>query len=194
MVDSNIYSVVLSGNLKSGFETEQVIDAFARLFKLPPEKASRIIGTEFVIKREVGLPIAKTYQEKLANIGIEVVVKQHGAPAELELAPIEPPPSSTGGDALGAPLGSDEMICPKCELRQARADECSGCGVIISKVPPPPEFTVTVEAEEPPPPQASAEELTDTATRRDAAPTATRWLIASIAVVAIGALAWYAIA
>ena len=47
MTESATYSVLLSGNLKSGFEAEQVVDAFARLFKLTPEKAGSIVGKRF---------------------------------------------------------------------------------------------------------------------------------------------------
>jgi len=192
MTDSANYSVVLSGNLVSGFETEQVVTAFARLFNLPPEKASRIIGTEFVIKREVKLPIAKTYKEKLANIGIEVVLQRHGDIEELELEPIEAPPTAAGGDGRAEPLSSGEIICPKCELRQPQAQECSGCGVIFSKIPPPAEFTVIQEAEVSRPAEtrsaedsaAVAEDSTETGSRK--------WLIAALAVVVLGALLWYA--
>ncbi len=131
MNESATYSVVLSGDLKTGFEPEEVVEAFARLFKLAPEKAGSIVGTRFVLKREVELKVAKTYQDKLATIGVDVKLEQHGGLDELALEPVV----SADGELVEL-LGQDEMICPKCELRQARADECSGCGVFVHKVLP----------------------------------------------------------
>ena len=69
MSESATYSVVLSGELKPGFELQTVVDAFAQLFKLSPEKASSIVGTEFVIKRDVDLGMAEAYKERLSGIG-----------------------------------------------------------------------------------------------------------------------------
>jgi uncharacterized RDD family membrane protein YckC len=132
MNESATYSVVLSGNLKSGFELERVIDGFARLFKVPPEKASRIIGTEFVVKRDLELKVAKSYKEKLSGIGVEVLLQRDGGVEELALEPVHLPDS--GDDAQSAPLSAEEMICPKCALKQPKAEECSGCGVIVAKV------------------------------------------------------------
>lgn len=192
MTEPASYSVVLSGNLKSGFDAEQVVDAFARLFKLPPEKASRIIGSEFVIKRDVGLPVAKIYQQKLANIGIEVVLQPQGDAGELALMPIEAVKSGDADNA-DAPLASNEMICPKCELRQPRAEECSGCGVIVSKVPPPAEFTVKVEAEATQPAALSAARNPTAAVGGEVRSTSTNWVIAALVVAVLGALLWYAI-
>jgi len=104
MNESATYSVVLSGNLKSGFELDWVIDSFARLIKVPPEKASRIIGTEFVVKRDVELQEARTYQEKLSGIGVEVLLKRDCGVEELALEPVHSADSSA--DAQSAPDGA----------------------------------------------------------------------------------------
>jgi hypothetical protein len=66
-----------------------------------------------------------------AASGGDIKLKQHDGLDELALEPVE----SADGE-LVEPLEQDEMICPKCELRQARADECSGCGVFVHKVLP----------------------------------------------------------
>lgn len=131
MSESATYSVVLSGNLKSGFEPQRVIEGFARLFKLSPEKASRIIGTEFVVKRDVELQVAKSYKEKLTNIGVEVLLKRDGGVEELALEPVQLP--GAGDEVDKSPPGAEEMLCPKCALKQPKSDECRGCGVIIHK-------------------------------------------------------------
>ena len=131
MNESATYSVLLSGDLKTGFEPDRVVEAFARLFKLPPEKAGSIVGTRYVLKREVELEVAKSYQEKLTAIGVDVKLERHGGIEELALEPLESPDGE-----LVEPLRQGEMICPKCELRQTRADQCSGCGVFVQKVMP----------------------------------------------------------
>jgi len=192
MTDSATYNVVLSGNLVSGFEMEQVVNAFARLFKLPPEKASRIIGSQFVIKRDIGLQIARVYQEKLAFIGIETVLQPQRDPGELALEPMELAVSGDTGNAKTA-LAGGEMICPKCELHQPRAEECRGCGVIISKIPPPPKFTVTVEAEAPRP---GAKQAVDRAasTGGNTGSFQGKWVIVSALLAVVVVLAWFVVA
>ena len=186
MTESTTYNVLLSGNLKSGFEPEQVVEAFARLFKLSPEKAGAIIGKRFVVKREVELNVAKAYRDKLVAIGIDVKLKPHGDADELELEPVEQPLSKDG-----VPLEAGEMICPKCELKQTRAEECSGCGVIIEKAHKVQEQIAEAEAENPEPPTASTPAAAGDANSDQ--PASKKWLIAAAAVVAavLAALLWY---
>jgi hypothetical protein len=66
-----------------------------------------------------------------AAIGGDIKLKQHDGLDELALESVV----SADGE-LVEPLVQDEMICPKCELRQARADECACCGVFVHKVLP----------------------------------------------------------
>ena len=190
MTESATYSVLLSGDLKSGFEPEQVVDAFARLFKLTPEKASAIIGKRFVVKHEVELSVAKAYQEKLSAIGVDVRLEQDDGTGELELEPVKPPLSKDG-----VQIEAGEMICPKCDLKQAKAEECSGCGVIIDKVHKilerEAEYADTeTEATTTAPDGEQAQEVT----ARGAQPAAVKWLIAALVVAVLGALLWYFIA
>jgi len=135
MTESATYNVILSGNLLSGFETGTVVDAFAKMFKLPPEKARAMVGTRVVIKKEVELSVAKSYQQKLSAIGIDVKLEKHGDVGEQSLAPIQDDPvdGERGEPGAGLP-GSEHMVCPKCKFKQDRADECIQCGVFIHKV------------------------------------------------------------
>jgi hypothetical protein len=66
-----------------------------------------------------------------AAIGDDIELKQPDGTDEIALEPM----GSADGEQI-EPLAQDEMTCPKCELRQARADECSGCGVFVHKVLP----------------------------------------------------------
>jgi len=192
MTESATYSVLLSGDLKPGFEAEQVVGAFATLFKLTPEKAGNIIGKRFVVKHEVELSVAKAYEEKLSAIGIDVRLKRDGGTGELELEPVQPPTSKDG-----VQIESGEMICPKCGLIQAKAEECSGCGVIIDKVH-------KIQEQEAEFADANAETAASTtalageqplavAARGDQ-PVTMKWLIALLLVAVLGALLWYFIA
>ena len=198
MTESATYSVLLSGNLKSGFEAERVIAAFASLFKLTPEKASNIIGKRFVVKREVELSVAKAYKEKLSAIGVDVRLKRHGGVSELELEPVQLPASKD--DPQVEPLGDHEMICPKCELRQGKAEECSGCGVFVDKVYKIQGQEAEARAVGSEAPVASTmvavaeEEPAEAGAVHSDQPVTMKWLIAPIAVAVLGALLWYFIA
>ena len=186
MTESATYSVLLSGDIKPGFEPEQVIDAFARLFKLTPKKASAIIGKRFVVKHEVELSVAKAYREKLLAIGVDVQLEQDGGIDELELEPVQQPISKDG-----VQIEPGEMICPKSDLKQAKAEECSGCGVIIEKAHKVQEQIAEAEAENPEPPTASTPAAAGDADSDQ--PASKKWLIAAAAVVAavLAALLWY---
>ena len=61
MTDSNTYSVVLSGDIKDGFDTDGVIEAFSSLFRVTPEKAGTIVGKHFVIKQGIELREAELF-------------------------------------------------------------------------------------------------------------------------------------
>ena len=189
MNDSATYSVVLSGNLKSGFEPQRVIDAFARLFKLSPEKASRIVGTEFIVKRDVELQVAKSYREKLGDIGVEVLLQQEGGVEELALEPVQLPGSD---DDQTSPPSSEEMLCPKCALKQPKAEMCRGCAVVIHKVLQLAAASdgaeiVSQEVEEPAPGGTNAP-----AGASDRS-ISVKWMIALAAVAVLGTLLWYLI-
>jgi hypothetical protein len=61
MTESATYNVVLSGDILSGFEFTTVVDAFAKMFKLSPEKASSMVGSQLVINKDVELRVAESY-------------------------------------------------------------------------------------------------------------------------------------
>jgi len=132
MIGSATYSVVLSGNILSGFESDTVTSAFAKMLNLPPDEAEAIVTSRFVVEKEVELHVAKTCKEKLAKIGVDALLQRHGGVGELSLAPMGEE-NSTDEDGNELP-GSEIMVCPKCDLKQERADCCSECGVYIHKI------------------------------------------------------------
>jgi len=133
MSESPTYNVVLSGEILPGFETATVVAAFAQMFKLSPEKASSMVGSCLVIKKEVELQVAETYRQKLAGIGIDVELKKLGEVDELSLEPMQQRVSSADGSELHM-VEEGQMICPKCNFLQPKAEECTNCGVYIHKV------------------------------------------------------------
>ena len=133
MTESATYNVVLSGDILSGFEITTVVNAFAEMFKLSPEKASNMVGSQVVIKKEVELQIAESYQQKLTSIGIEVELKKLDDPIELSLEPMqERVPGADGAEQPMVEVG--QMLCPKCKFLQQKAEECVNCGVFIHKL------------------------------------------------------------
>ncbi len=133
MTESATYNVVLSGDILPGFEVTKVVAAFAQMFQLSPEKASTMVGSCVVIKKEVELQVAESYRHKLAGIGIDVELKKQGDAAELSLEPMQERVSSADGSEQHM-LDAGQMICPKCHFLQPKAEECSNCGVYIHKV------------------------------------------------------------
>ena len=133
MTESATYNVVLSGDILSGFEITTVVDAFAEMFKLSPEKANSMVGSQLVIKKDVELRDAGSYQQKLTEIGIEVELKKLGAPTELSLEPMQE--RVLGADGAEQPMvETGKMLCPRCKFLQKKAEECANCGVYIHKV------------------------------------------------------------
>jgi hypothetical protein len=133
MAESDRYNVVLSGDILSGFEVATVVDAFAQMFKLSPEKASSMVGSHVVIKKEVELQVAESYQQKLFGIGIDVKLEKLGDLDELSLEPMQQRVSSADGSEQHM-VEAGQMICPKCNFLQPKAEECTNCGVYIHKV------------------------------------------------------------
>jgi len=60
-------------------------------------------------------------------------------PEPPQVEEIEPAPAPTteevGSEAHSEPAanGEEQMTCPKCELQQAKAEQCSSCGVYVEK-------------------------------------------------------------
>ena len=195
MQESATYSVVLSGKIKSGFESNEVIDAFANLFKLPLEKAEKLVGTSFVIKKEVELKVAKNYKDRLSAIGLDVALKRHGGIDALSLEPVpekeeQPEQMAETQQAATAtkPPVPGVMICPKCNLEQSKAEECSGCGVIVQKVLQ--AQTNAPEAKANANPQKWDEVDDEASIDGDTKPT-WKFLVAPAGAAILGALVWY---
>jgi uncharacterized membrane protein len=105
------HQVVFTGELKPGINAEQAARDFAAVFKIPEEKAWRLIldKHEHILKREVDDANAERYREVLEEIGLEVRIEPAGTPlaggsgAAAEPAP--PPPAGGFGEDTAAGAG-----------------------------------------------------------------------------------------
>jgi len=141
MSESAIYSVSTNGAAVSGFEIENVIATFASAFGVPPEKAATYVQQPKLVKKNLSLEDAEAYRQRLAEIGVSVVVKEHTANGVRDVD------TNTAGDAgvLGLVPAENEpetaaeansntgFICPKCDLPQEKSDQCAGCGIFFEK-------------------------------------------------------------
>ncbi len=150
MTDSTSYSVVMNGEISMGYEPESVIDAFAKLFKITPEKANTIVGSKRVLKKGLDVKVAETYKKKLESIGLEIELVRHEPvvtaadkslepevksdtkPMGLALEPIQEE-KETKEEPSKASM-SNTIVCPKCSLEQPQTEQCTGCGVFMHKV------------------------------------------------------------
>jgi uncharacterized membrane protein YhaH (DUF805 family) len=126
------FKIVFDGELMPEVALETAKDNLARLFKSDPGRISKLFsGSSIAIKRDLGEQEADQYLAALHRAGAKAR-KEPEAAASLSLQDTEeqrPAPSST----QPSPASRDEMTCPKCGHRQAKALECSACGIIIEK-------------------------------------------------------------
>lgn len=121
------FDIVVTGQLRDGFEKPQVQGKLAALFKCPPEKAARLIaGQPVVIKKGVDRETAERLGRQLHNIGLVVQAKRN-QPAT------SPSPTDPTTDTV------PQMTCPKCGTAQPKAESCAQCGILIAKYRPPTE-------------------------------------------------------
>lgn len=130
------FKVVFTGILKPGTDIDQCISLFAQQFRVPTEKAQRLVqgSRKVVLKKGVDANTADTYRLALEKLGMEVQVE----PMQLEpggsgLA-LEPMVESSPRTDSETQTEAMET-CPKCgssHLDKAN-DTCLDCGAILSK-------------------------------------------------------------
>jgi len=140
MTESASYSVITNGELLKDFEPAQVIEAFAALFKITPEKAGIFLKDTYVIKEKIDLKSAEQYKSKLENIGLQVMLKENvqstAAGSSLSLEPTDDEIQAESVAAKSPDTSEpDTITCPKCATElPASAEQCKGCGVYMHKV------------------------------------------------------------
>jgi hypothetical protein len=125
---SNIptYSIISTGKIQDDFGLAEVQANFAKLFKTTAEHAAAYLGVEKVINKEVGLEEAQTIKTRLEAIGMMVELREN-KPLDFSidsLSLVEKEPTKE----------ENSMTCPKCDLRQEKAEQCTACGVYVNKL------------------------------------------------------------
>lgn len=126
MNDLSTYMVISTGQLQENFGLDDVINSFAKLFKTTPEKAGKYVGVQKILKKNLELSKAQALKTRLENIGMVIALKEHKLVAASENSLVIEEKASTKEDTT--------MICPKCNLRQEKAEQCTACGVYVRKL------------------------------------------------------------
>lgn len=106
---SKLCTVVFTGRLQPGSDPDQAAKKFASVFKVPEDKALRLIrdGQEKALKKSVDPAAAAHYQEVLAEIGLLTRVDADDARPSLA------------------------KKCPKCGSNRIENGVCQSCGVLV---------------------------------------------------------------
>ncbi|MDP9942692.1 DUF805 domain-containing protein [Ectopseudomonas alcaliphila] len=121
------YKIVFDGQLMPEASLETVKENLARLFKSDPARIENLFsGAPVALKRDLDDGEALQYLNALQKAGAKVR-KELDQAASLSLVPTEDEAEQTVDAA------TPHMTCPKCGHEQAKASECSACGIIIEK-------------------------------------------------------------
>ncbi|MBH3339670.1 DUF805 domain-containing protein [Pseudomonas mendocina] len=121
------YKIVFDGQLMPEASLEMVKENLARLFKSDPARIDSLFsGAPVALKRDLGENEAEQYLSALQKAGANVR-KELDQAASLSLVPTEA--ETVQAEHAATPT----MTCPKCGHEQAKATECSACGIIIEK-------------------------------------------------------------
>lgn len=124
------YKIVFDGQLMPEASLEMVKTNLARLFKSDLARIDSLFsGTPVALKRDLGEGEAEQYLTALQRAGAKVR-KELDQAASLSLVPTE---AETVQAEQVKQAAAPHMTCPKCGHEQAKAAECSACGIIIEK-------------------------------------------------------------
>ena len=122
------YKIVFNGELIPDASLEATQENLARLFKSDLTRIhSLFIGKAVDLKRDLSENEADQYLKALQSAGAKVRKEQDFA-ASLSLVETD---DHRAPDS--EPVNNAQMTCPKCGHQQAKAIECSACGIVIEK-------------------------------------------------------------
>lgn len=123
------YKIVFTGELMPEAALDTVKDNLARLFKSDRHRIEALFsGAAVALKRDLPEAEADKYLSALQQAGARVR-KEPEASASLGLVGTDDHRPA----ASAAAPSNDSMSCPKCGHEQAKASECTACGIIIDK-------------------------------------------------------------
>ncbi|WP_341304480.1 DUF805 domain-containing protein [Pseudomonas sp. TMP25] len=122
------FKIVFNGELMSDVSLDTAKENLARLFKSDQTRINSLFsGGPVDIKRDLSENEADQYLKALQNAGANVR-KEHDLAASLSLVATD-----DHREEGSAPVSDAQMTCPKCSHQQAKAIECSACGIVIEK-------------------------------------------------------------
>lgn len=122
------FKIVFNGELMPDMSLETAKENLARLFKSDHTRINSLFsGRAIDIKRDLSADEADQYLKALQNAGAKVRKEQDLA-ASLSLVETDDH-RATGSE----PVSNAQMTCPKCGHSQAKAIECTACGIVIEK-------------------------------------------------------------
>lgn len=117
------YRIVYKGELLDGQRLEAVREKLATVFRLNSAQVESLFsGKPVVVKQGLDEPAARKFHKIFSDAGARCRIYKEKP--EEEAARPSPPPQTV----------EDQVTCHKCGHQQPRADECSKCGVIFSKL------------------------------------------------------------
>lgn len=122
------FKIVFNGELMPDVSLDTAKENLARLFKSDQARINSLFsGKPVDIKRDLSENEADQYLKALQSAGAKVR-KEPDLAASLSL--VETDDHREEGSA---PVSNAQMTCPKCSHHQAKAVECSACGIVIEK-------------------------------------------------------------
>lgn len=122
------FKIVFNGELMPDISLETAKDNLTRLFKSDRTRINSLFNGSMVeIKRDLSENEADQYLKALQSAGAKVRKEQDLA-ASLSLVETDDHRSEAS-----APVDNTQMTCPKCGHQQAKAIECSACGIVVEK-------------------------------------------------------------
>lgn len=133
MSDASTYSVISTGKIHEDFDLPDVQESFAKLFNTTVDKVGAYFGAHKVVKKEVDSVLAQDLKMRLEKIGMVVELEKHVVEDKLQNFSID-------GLSLvdkEPPKEENSMTCPKCDLQQNKAEQCTACGIYMDKLQAP---------------------------------------------------------
>jgi len=135
------YRVITRGQALAGFDAEYVRKSFAAHFQLSEDLTRELFsGQRFVIKSNLDLGTARTYVDRLADIGLEAEVQEIATEDGEELQLLAEPP------AAGS---TNTIVCPSCGSYQDINLRCIYCGLVFDPPETAPRTALTRQAKKP---------------------------------------------
>ena len=142
------YKIIFSGKVAQGRETEEVKENLKSLLKLSDEDVKKLFtGKRVIIKKNAEYNEAIKYKMAFETAGAICMIE------EIKGEKLKPMTQQTASDSNDnwKSKPAKTMTCPHCGFEQEEANECSKCGIIISKYskesesPSPPDLHMALE-------------------------------------------------